>query len=201
MSENAQQLDVMEVYKRTKEKLKNWPLMECSEAEITEWFKETVGPTIAKITLSGDRVEELIIVDELYDAATEALNNMPLPADFPEQPNVTKDQLERDFADYCKAIVVRTATVEQLALQDESISPEILFIRPVTTKMKFQGFLEHWDRQLGFSEGLRMLQCPFDYTPEEKKMLFGFAHMMNCLATQAKNAANQPGNVDMFKMD
>jgi hypothetical protein len=175
--------------------------MECTEEQKTEWFKETIGPTIAKITLSGDSVEELIIVDELYDAATEALNSMPLPADFPQQQNVTKDQLERDFADYCKQITIRTATVEQLALQDESISPEILFIRPVTTKMKFQGFLEHWDRQLGFTEGLRMLQCPFDYTTEEKKMLFGFAHMMNCLAMQARNAANQPGNVDMFKMD
>lgn len=175
--------------------------MTCTEEEKTQWFKDTVGSTIAKITLSGDRVEELILVDELYDAASEALSNMPLPAEFPDQPNIPRENLEKDFAAYCNTIIIRTATVEQLAIA-EDVSPEIQFIRPVTTKMKFQGFLDHWDRSLGFSETLARMQCPFEFSPEEKKMLFGFAHLMNCIAMQSKQMSNAPaGNPEMFKMD
>lgn len=176
--------------------------MTCSEEEKIQWFKDTIGSTIGKITLTGDRVEEIILVDELYDVAAEALSNMSLPADFPDQPNIPREQLEKDFALYCKQIMLRTATVEQLAVGDD-VSPELIFIRPVTSRMKFQGFLDHWDKSIGFSEGLQRMQCPFEYSPDEKKMLFGFAHLMNCMAMQSRQMmANAPaGNPDMFKMD
>jgi len=176
--------------------------MTCTEEEKIQWFKDTIGATIGKITLSGDRLEEIILVEELYDIAAEALSDMPLPADFPDQPNVTRDQVERDFTAYCKQVTLRTATIEQLTVPDEDLSPEYLFIRPVTSKMKFQGFIDHWDRGIGFTEGLRAIGCPFDYSPEEKKMMFGFAHLMNCLSIQANKQAQMPsGNVDMFNMD
>ncbi len=162
-----------------------------------------MSPTIAKITLSGDRVEEILLVDELYDVAAEALTNMPLPLDFPEQPNITREQVEKDFSGYCQQIMLRTATIEQLAIPDDNISPEYLFIRPVTTKMKFQGYIEHWDRALCFTKGLRANQCPFDYSLEEKKLLFGLAQHLNCMASSqvSQYSAGPTGNANMFNMD
>lgn len=172
--------------------------MSCTEEEKIQWFKDTIGPTIAKITLTGDRVEEIIVADDLFDIAATALLEMPLPADFPDQANIPREQVQTDFADYCRQIKVRTATIEQLAIPDDTIAPEHLFIRPITAKMKVQGFVEQWDRSLGFTETLRGMGCPFDFSLEEKKMLFGFAHLMNCISmSAARQMPDAP--VEMFK--
>lgn len=192
----------MDVLKATKEKLENWPLMKCTDAEKIEWFQNVVGANIAKITLSGDRVEELVVVDELYETAADAMNSMPLPESFPDQENVTRDQLARDYAEYCKQIVIRDATIEQLALPEDT-SPEFLFIRPITARMKINSFIDQWDRSMGFTEGLRAMNTPFDYTLEEKKLIFGLGHLMNCFASQHNKMMNvsSPTNANMFKLD
>lgn len=181
--------------------LEKWPLMQCTEEEKIQWFKDSVGSTIGKITLTGDRVEEIVVVDELYDTAAAALEDIPLPSEFPDQPNVSREQLERDFAAYCKQLVIRTATVEQLAIPDMTLSPEFVFIRPITSKMKIQGFLDQWDRSIGFSEGLRSMGCPLEFSLEDKKLIFGMTHMMNCLAMQSSRQTMTPSNVNMFTMD
>lgn len=192
------------MYRSTKEKLESWPLMSLDESDKIQWFKDTIGATIGKITLTGDRVEEIIVADDLYDAAAEAMLDMPLPADFPDQPGVTRDQLERDYAAYCKSILVRTATIEQLAIPEtENVAPEMQFIRPITSRMKVQGFLEHWDKTIGFTETIRMAGCPFDYTVEEKKLIFGITQALNCVAaTSMKHSQQQlpKDKVNMFEM-
>lgn len=189
----------MDLYERTKEKLENWPLMSCSDEEKVQWFRETYSALIAKITLEGDRVDEIIVVDNLYDTASEALNEMPLPKDFPDQ-NVPREQVERDFTAYCKTIRIRTATFEQLAQFDENASPDQQFIRLLTVGMKMTGFIESWDRSLAFSEGLAQMGCPFNFSFDEKKLIFGLSHLMNCLALQAAKQSQESTNVEMFKM-
>lgn len=174
--------------------------MKCTQEEQSEWFNDTIGSLIAKITLSGDRVEEIVVVDELYDVAAETITKINLPTDFPDQANITRDQLARDFSSYCSQIVLRTATSEQLAVVDD-ISPELIFIRPITSKMKVTAFVEQWDKSIGFSETLKMMGTPFEYSFEDKKMLFGIAHLMNCMGAQSnRQMAAAPGNVNMFEM-
>ncbi len=72
-----------------------------------------------------------------------------------------------DFATYCKQIIIRTATTDKLAVPDDNVSPELIFIRPITSRMKFNGFLETWDRSIGFTESLRAMGVPFDFDPSE----------------------------------
>lgn len=176
--------------------------MTCTEEEKIQWFNDTVGSTIAKITLTGDRVEEIVVVDDLYDVAAEALTNISLPADFPEQEGVSRDQLSQNFADYCKQIMIRTATVEQLSIPDETIPVDQIFIRPVTTKMKFQGFINQWDQATGFTESLRAMGTPFDFSLEEKKLFYGISVLLNCLAANNNSTREIPASSEnMFTME
>lgn len=167
-------------------------------------MKDTVVPQIAKITLQGDRVEEIIVVEDLYDVVAEAMESAPLPTDFPDQQGIARDQVEVDFREYCKSIVIRTAAIEHLAVPDpESIPPEVQFIRPVTMSMKIQGYIEHWDGAIGFTESLRVTGCPVSFTFNEKKMIFGLLHAMNLVATmQARQVQTAGGGkVQMFDMN
>lgn len=171
--------------------------MTCTEEEKIQWFKDTVGDTIAKVLLQGDTVDELIVVDQLYDCAAEALADMPLPTSFPEQQNLTREQLASNFTAFCKGIVLRTATHEQLAVVNEDLPPELIFIRPVTRGMKVHSFIESWDNQIGFSAGLKQSNCPFEFSFDDKKLLFGFSYLMSCLSANAQ----EPAQPEMFKMN
>ncbi len=157
-------------------------------------------PQIAKITLNGDRVEELIVVDELYDAVAEAMDDAPLPNDFPDQEGIPKEQVEADFKEFCKSIAVRSCSLEQLVTPNpDAIPPEVQFIRPVTMGMKIQGYIEHWDAAIGFSESLKQTGCPISFSFNEKKMLFGIAHLLNVLAAnQARQVQAANNGVQMF---
>lgn len=176
--------------------------MQLTDEEKVQWFKDTIGPIIGQITKTGDRVEEIVVVDELYETASDALSEIDLPADFPDQPNITREQLANDFRAYCNQIMIRTATIDHLAVPDETIPPELIFIRPITSKMRINGFIDSWDRSVGFTEGLKQIGCSFDFAPEEKKLLFGFAHLMNCISQQAaRQNSMHPGQVNMFKAE
>jgi len=175
--------------------------MSCTEEEKVQWAKDNLSSTISKFALSGDRVEEIVVVDDLYDTICTALTDVPLPLDFPIQENMTRDQIERDFKQYCSMVVVRTASIDQLALPDESIAPDVLFIRPVTSRMKYQGFIDQWDRSVGFSQALRAMGCPFEFSPDEKKLIMGLTMALGSMMQQAAGNNMPTATPDLFKID
>ncbi len=192
---------LLEGYKKTKEKLDNWPLMSCSHEEKVEWFRDVIGARITQVLLSNDRVTEIVVVDDLYDVASEALEDMPLPDSFPDQQNITRDQLAREFSNFCKGLVIRTATLESMYTENDDVPPDLQFIGLVTEGMRIRRFIEDWDRSIGFTAGLRAVGCPFNFSFEELKLLFGFSHLMRSIAQRVGEGYQpQPENANEFKI-
>lgn len=151
--------------------------------EAAKAVADFIVPTIAKITLTGDQVDEIIVIDSLFDVINEALKTAALPDEFPDQQGVTRERLAEDFREFCASITVRTANVDQLAIPDtDEVSEFMQFIRPITKKMKHQAFLEQWDRSIGFTETIRSMGCPFEFSVEEKRMLYGIAGLLNAIS-------------------
>lgn len=190
---------MMEMFQKTKEKLDQWPLLKCEKTEQIDWFQKTILPQVIEISKQGDRLEELLVVDELFDIASEALEDAQLPEGVTQE-GINQDQLEQDFKQYCKTILIRAVSSDRLAQPEaQNLPPEVQFIRPITFGMKLQSYVEQWDEAIGFTNTLRQTGCPVSFNFTEKKMLFGIAHLLSCLGNQQK--IQTPNTNNLFTLD
>jgi hypothetical protein len=157
-----------------------------TQEEQKTWFETHLIPRVANFSLQGDVVEEIYIVDELFDVVAEVLSNASLPEDFPLN-GMDKEFANENFRTYCSQnIVLRPARLDQLAIPNVEIAPEMQFLRIQTTGMKLRQFLDHWDGELGFTESLKMRQIPVVPSYEDKKILFLLTYLLEHIATKAQ---------------
>ena len=188
------------VEERNNQTLQNWTVLQKSEEDKVVWVKEFILPKVIQISMTEDRVEDIITIDELYSAVNTALNEATLPADFPEQSGVTREQVEKDFSDFCKTITVKVATADNLSVPDQDIDPGLVYVRLITYNMKQQSFLESWDQSIGFTAGLRSKGYPILPTMNEKRLLFFFLQMINTVSEQSqKIQAATAADMNLFK--
>lgn len=191
---------------KAKENLESWFLLQLNKEEQLQWVSDYIVPKIAQITLSSqDRVEEVVVVEQLFDLVSEALQTAELSdaviksvitvPENTELPQDTINKIREDFSAYLKQLKVRTALIDHLIVS-EDVSPDVQFIRLVTYKMRVQGFMQQWDQQIGFSQSLQSMGCPFAYNFDEMKMIFGVYHALSLFASNQAPQSESP----MFRM-
>lgn len=191
-NENLNQLEVAQ------RNYESWEFPKKTKLEQIEWFQENVIREIAYVTLNSinsptpDRVEEVIVHEDLIEVVNEAMHNAVLPDDV-EQPGVTREQLATEFASFCKSIPVRAYPLDKFVLPVEANLPaENQFIRIITTTLRTAAILDRWDQSIGFTQSLIQRGTPILPTLEEKKMLF-FLHQLLSLVANRPPTPTQPG--------
>jgi hypothetical protein len=172
-----------ELLMKTQTKLDNWAILKLPVEEQVQWFKDTVVPSVAAVSANKDRVEEIIVVENLLDVASEAMQDCQLPADFPDQKGVSREQLANDFKNYCKEIMVRGVPVDQMVLV-EDVAEDYQFIRLISFNARKNHFLQHWDNQLGVTRSLAEKGIAIIPTPEQLEQMFLFVHVIQCATEQ-----------------
>lgn len=158
----------------------DWAVPKLPEEDRRRWLQDTLVASIAQVVFKNDRVDEVVIIPDLYDDVTAVLADAKLPATFPPQEGIPKEQIEREFAAYCKGIVVRTATIEQLSTAEAmNIPPESIFIRLITANMKMVAFLDEWDKSNGLTASLLSMGSTILPSANERRLLFLFSHLMD----------------------
>jgi hypothetical protein len=190
----------MEVLQLNKTKLETWTLLQKSKEEQVQWFKDTYTKRISDVTLQNDVVEEIIVVDELFETANAALADLVLPEDFPVPAGIDREKVVSDFKEYGANLNVRVAPIEHLAIQDPAaLAEEEQFVRIITNGMKVRSYIEHWDAAISFTDSLRQTGSPVNFTFEEKKLIFGIIHGMNCVASTQAKQVQTSGTPQMYR--
>lgn len=189
-------------------RLDNWAVMQMTDEQKSQWMQDNVISQIAQISAAGDLVEEVIVLDELYEVLSIALDEAKLPDKFPDQEGLDRAQVAEEFQKFCRSILVRSTTLASLNLENiDDVEDVVLFIRPVTRSMRTNGFLDSWDQSIGLSQLLRSRGCPFLPTPNEKKLLFMISQMFDAMALSHQRQQQQQiqipngQEVELFKMD
>ena len=179
------------------QRLNNWDLPKKSLNEQIEWVQENIIPRVAMAMIENDVVEEIRVVDNLYEAVVTALGDAKLPSNVPVNESIPIEQVEQIFKETCARIVVRSGSVDQFALPEDVQAPEEQqFIRMISRNSKQAAFIESWDQSIGFSEGLKMYgQAVPIPSYGEKRLAFFMFHllqMMGNVEERRRAATNTP---------
>lgn len=178
-----------ELLKALKEKKDAWPLLQESQPDQTIWFQQMIIPQIVRVLLSDDEVDEVIVLEDLAPAAQEAFSNPSISLDllvnlapqFSAQAEDLKEKLEA----FIPNIPIKAEIVDKLVNPMVlNLDPEILFVRIVTASVKERGYIDYWDQQIGFSRSLGERGIPVKFSYDQRKLLFGLAHLLFALNDQ-----------------
>jgi len=128
--------------------------------------------------MKRDLVEEVYVLDTLYDVMVEALGALELPDTFPDQPGMSREQMQSEFSSYCARIIVHPTSFEKLVTP--GINEYDQFIKFVTTNYKKSEFIRYWDQELQFTENLKAKGIPITPTYEQMEMIYLFLHAFEC---------------------
>jgi len=179
----SNELDLNEL---AQQKYDNWDLPKKTFEEQVEWFQENTIAIIARTGASGDKVEEISLPGELYEALSEALENPRLPSDINVGDN-TPEQAQGVLLDWCKDIILRSALVDQMAVPKEyheQLPPEIQFIRIITMMRRQQALMDQWDEAMGLTQISQSVPGVTPFTFNEKRLAFLFFCTMQSIARQ-----------------
>lgn len=203
-TETTNETREMTLEEATRAKFESWGLhtkpLEEQVAEINRFLIPGLAFEISK----GQRFEEVIVPEELFQATVEAFQNPLLPSS--EDPE--EQQMLEQTAPLMKAaiaqIMVKHGPLEQFFARVDYMQapPEMHFFRFATVGTRYQQWLRKWFHDHGFFEVLQEDMCPFDFSFNELKIIYGIARSLEGLARHEAQRIQLATDKDMkFGLD
>lgn len=191
---------IVELKKKAQNRLENWPLLnELSHKEQLDTVRDFVCSKIVNISQQGDLVQEVYVVDAVYDLVVEALQSPILPEEFevkaPDGTSVSREILVSDFDTYCKGLTVRPTSFDNL-IKPEATELE-QFIYFVTGAVRRRNFLDSWDEGIKLSETIRSNGYPGMPTYEQKELLYFFMETFKAVTRSEMQAQMNQSKIEL----
>jgi 5-methylthioribose kinase len=181
-----------ELIKALKQRKEEWSLLKEDLQSQEIWVQQNIIPQIVRLLLSNEEVLELVVLEDIAEAVNNAVKQPVIGLDFLASlgPQVASqaDTLKTQLEDFIPKLSVKAEIVDKFINPRVGDLPaELLFIVIVTGSMIERQNIELIDQQLGFTKSLMEGGMNINFSPSEKKLIFGVAHAMTLMVSNARN--------------
>lgn len=192
---------VQDIVKATEEKLGTWDVMSMTHEQQVAWAKTQIPERMVQIMNANDQPLQLVVHERLFDAVTEALQDVEIPTTF--SPQLNEGELSQ-FKEFCRSFPVRSAKTEEMAVPPTVEVPCVdQFVVFLTLQGQQINYLRQFDQRLGISQYLVENRIPLALTQEDMLQMVKFFVLLQCInraaQTQVQAAKAQDLSGQIFR--
>ncbi len=193
------------------EKYQNWEIQKLPPEAQTEALRKFLSHALTSLIFGNrDTVEEVVVVEDMYQQAADALETAELPQEIQLPDGVNRADIETQFKTAVNNVLLRSMSLESINVPEgtdlEKVPDNLLFIQIKTRGLKEFGALQRWNADLGYSDYVSQT-AGILVSNEELRLVFLFSKLLELLTIKSAmaNQGIQPASmkdapVDMFRM-
>lgn len=165
---------------KTEELLASWEVTTLLHEERVAWVKTWFVEKFLNIVKSNDHPQSIIVHELLFDAFTEALQDIEVTTEAVSEFGITP----QEFSEVCKRFPVRSAKTAEFELPDsmgDNIPVDERFTVFITLKGQQMAYFRAFDQRLGISQYIVENKIPLMITEEDIAFMSKMFILLQCM--------------------